>query len=214
MTNLVDQFLPSPHFREKHTITIAAPAPAVWAACRRLDPRDIRLARPLFAARDGIARLRHGHGQRDMPTPGAMTRLAEERHREIVEGLVGQWWKFGVPGGHQVTSAEEFRDFHQPGYAKATLSLLLEEAADGRTRLTTETRVRCLDDSSRRVMARYWLLIRPFSGFVRRLMLAAIRRRALTEAAAAPSPPPPRRLSCPRPTCRRSGPDGSSRWPG
>jgi hypothetical protein len=44
--------------------------------------------------------------------------------------------------------------------------------------LTTETRVLATDERSRRAFARYWLLIRPFSGLIRRLWLAAIVRRA------------------------------------
>ncbi|MGG3625545.1 hypothetical protein ABES25_18570 [Bacillus gobiensis] len=178
MTTLVDEFLPSPDFREKHTITIAAPTYAVWTACQHLDLRDIRLARPLIAIRDVIARLRNGQSQRDMPTPDNMTRLAEEFHREIVNGLVGQWWKFGASNNHVVQSTQEFQDFSEPGYAKATFSFLLEEDKRG-VRLTTETRVLCLDDSTRRVMGRYWTLIRPFSGFIRQSMLSSIRRRAL-----------------------------------
>ncbi|MFD0363523.1 hypothetical protein ACFQZZ_18910 [Nocardia sp. GCM10030253] len=180
MTSSVDEFLPSPDFREQHSITIQAPASAVWIACHQLDPRDIRLARPFFIARDVIARVLHGHGQQDIPTLGAMIRLAEEPQREIVEGLIGQWWKLGATGRSRVETAEQFQAFDEPGYAKATVSFRLEQLTDGGpTRLTTETRVHCLDAESRRTMGRYWLLIRPFSGLIRRLMLSAIRRRAL-----------------------------------
>jgi hypothetical protein len=45
-------------------------------------------------------------------------------------------------------------------------------------KLTTETRVRCTDERSRRAFARYWYVIRPFSGLVRRSWLRAARRRA------------------------------------
>jgi hypothetical protein len=38
--------------------------------------------------------------------------------------------------------------------------------------------VQLTDDHSRRVFGRYWLLIRPFSGLIRREWLAAIARRA------------------------------------
>jgi hypothetical protein len=44
--------------------------------------------------------------------------------------------------------------------------------------LTTETRVLLTDEASRRAFARYWLLIRPFSGLIRRRWLAAVARRA------------------------------------
>jgi hypothetical protein len=44
--------------------------------------------------------------------------------------------------------------------------------------LTTETRVLLTDQPSRRAFSRYWLLIRRFSGRIRRQWLAAIARRA------------------------------------
>jgi hypothetical protein len=45
-------------------------------------------------------------------------------------------------------------------------------------RLTTETRVLLTDQRSRRAFGRYWLLIQPFSGLIRRQWLAAVTRRA------------------------------------
>jgi hypothetical protein len=45
--------------------------------------------------------------------------------------------------------------------------------------LTTKTRVLLTDDRSRNAFRRYWLLIRPFSGLIRRRWLAAIARRAV-----------------------------------
>ena len=44
--------------------------------------------------------------------------------------------------------------------------------------LTTETRVLLTDERSRRAFRRYWLVIRPFSGLIRRNWLTAIVRRA------------------------------------
>ena len=48
---------------------------------------------------------------------------------------------------------------------------------DGTT-LSTETRVLATDEASRRAFRRYWLVIRPFSGLIRRVWLRAIRQRA------------------------------------
>jgi hypothetical protein len=44
--------------------------------------------------------------------------------------------------------------------------------------LSTETRVQLTDDRSKRAFARYWLVVRPFSGVIRRFWLRAIARRA------------------------------------
>lgn len=44
--------------------------------------------------------------------------------------------------------------------------------------LSTETRVWLTDARARRRFRAYWLVVRPFSGLVRRSWLAAARRRA------------------------------------
>ena len=48
----------------------------------------------------------------------------------------------------------------------------------GPGRLTTETRVHVGDLRARRKFARYWLVVRPFSGLTRILILRAVKRRA------------------------------------
>ena len=45
-------------------------------------------------------------------------------------------------------------------------------------RLVTETRIHVPDPASRKKFARYWLVVRPFSGLIRMLVLAAAKRRA------------------------------------
>jgi hypothetical protein len=70
------------------------------------------------------------------------------------------------------------RNFATPGYAKAAWNFLLSPQADGGTRLVTETRVYCLDNASRRLFRRYWFFIKPFSGWIRKEALRAIKRKA------------------------------------
>jgi hypothetical protein len=48
----------------------------------------------------------------------------------------------------------------------------------GGAAVSTETRVLCTDERSRRAFRRYWTLVRPFSGLTRIEMLRAIRREA------------------------------------
>jgi hypothetical protein len=47
--------------------------------------------------------------------------------------------------------------------------------------LATETRVLCLDDSSRRKFKLYWTLIAPFSGLIRNEALRVVKRAAETK---------------------------------
>jgi hypothetical protein len=77
-----------------------------------------------------------------------------------------------------VDSAVAFLDFSEPGYAKAVFGFSTEPGPGGRTRLVTETRVTTTSESAYRSMRRYWPLIRPFSGLIRRALLAAVKREA------------------------------------
>ena len=45
-------------------------------------------------------------------------------------------------------------------------------------RLVTETRIALTDEAARRAFRRYWLVVRPFSGLTRRLLLRAAKRAA------------------------------------
>jgi hypothetical protein len=63
------------------------------------------------------------------------------------------------------------------------MNILVDADAPGvGSRLYTETRVRCLGASSRRWFRLYWLVIRPFSGLLRRSMLRGIRTEAVRNA--------------------------------
>jgi hypothetical protein len=105
------------------------------------------------------------------------TLLAEDPGREVVFGVVGQFWK--LRGGQAVTirNGSDFAAFDRPGFVKAAIGFVVLEQAEG-TRIETETRALATDAGSRRRFARYWRLIRPGSGAIRRSWLRAAARRA------------------------------------
>lgn len=65
-----------------------------------------------------------------------------------------------------------------PGTAKAAWNFAVHPGTGGRSVLTTETRVLCADPATRRRFRTYWAVVGPFSGLIRREMLAAIRDTA------------------------------------
>jgi hypothetical protein len=92
----------------------------------------------------------------------------------IVLGLTGQFWRLG--GGHdalRARTAEEFRAFGEADACKAVLDFRTSGSL-----LSTETRVHVSGPAARRKFARYWLVVRPFSGLTRILILRAVKRRA------------------------------------
>jgi hypothetical protein len=156
----------------------------VMTAICELKGRDVVLARPLFALRSLPAWLlrrpvRTAHpDQRVVDTilKGGFT-LLDEGPLEMVVGIIGRFWQISaslVP----LTGPADFAAFHQDGYAKGIMNFTVEPLADGRSRLRTETRVQPLGRSAERKFRLYWLFVRPGSGLIRRIWLAAIKRRA------------------------------------
>jgi hypothetical protein len=165
---LLDDVLPQWHERERHETKVEAPPERVFAAMREVTLTEMPIARVL-------AWLRGMRPDTGRPMIGEMRKAgfnaaAEEPGREVVFAAIGQPWK--LRGGERART-EDFRAFHEPGYAKMAFNFRL----DGTT-LSTETRVLLTDERSRRAFGRYWLLIRPFSGLIRRVWLRAIVRRA------------------------------------
>jgi hypothetical protein len=68
--------------------------------------------------------------------------------------------------------------FAEPGFVKAALTFRFIGRADGTTLAETDTRVAATDPAARRGFGRYWLLVRGFSGLIRRDWLRAVARRA------------------------------------
>jgi len=102
--------------------------------------------------------------------------LGEKPNEELLLGLVGRFWT--ASGELRRLDAEGFRSFKEQGYAKAAWNFSLAERPDGSVLLETETRVYCLDQSSRRRFQLYWLVVGPFSGLIRRDVLQAVKRSA------------------------------------
>jgi hypothetical protein len=167
-STLLSEALPEYDFRERHSRRVGAPPERVFAAVRELCADDTPFVRLLF-------RLRGLRGDTARPIFEQMGRfgfevLAEEPGREVVVAAIGQPWK--VRGGARPRGVD-FRTFAEPGYAKMALNWRLEDGV-----LSTETRVQLTDAHARRAFRRYWLVIRPFSGVIRRAWLRAVTRRA------------------------------------
>ena len=173
---LIDHYLPHYDIIARYEIEIRAHLLRVYQAARTLDLKDSRITRALF-------RLR-GLPETNLAPEGMLKwgfiLLADEPEREIVLGLIGRFWVRSPR--IQSVPAEAFIGFNQPGLAKAAMNLAFIQKEDGIVRLTTETRVFCLGADSRRSFRRYWFLIGPFSGLIRREWLRLIKRRAEKQA--------------------------------
>lgn len=168
---LIDEFLPSYDFVETHSIDIDASAERIYESAQDADFSDSRTIRTLLFLRGMSPQVLSFRNLRR----SKFQILAEREPKEIVIGLAGRFW---LPWGDlQDVNTENFRQFETPGYAKAAWNFSLEPQQAG-AKLTTETRIKCFGNSSRRFFGFYWTFIQPFSGWIRTEMLRSIKNHA------------------------------------
>jgi hypothetical protein len=185
---LIDEFLPRWDARERHRIAIQAAPERVYAALRTADlakhpmVRGLLLLRALPGAIVDRTRLRELRERSARPIPLAAFEeqgfrvLAEEPPHELLIGLEGAFWK---PRGElRPIDPDSFREPVAPGVARAAWNFRVDPLSSGSSILQTETRILAGDAAARRQFLAYWILIRPASGLIRRLMLRAIRAEA------------------------------------
>jgi len=178
----IDEFAPVPDATELHRIEIDAPAAAVYDALWTADIGASPIIRGLMSLRALPATLLGTRDRRTQPpafnlqslVDAGFGRLAEEPGREIVLGVSGRFWR---PVGNLLPfRLEDFSGPVAPGTARAVWNFAVTSAGPARSVLSTETRVVCGDAASRIKFRAYWLLIRPFSGWIRLIMLRQIAR--------------------------------------
>jgi hypothetical protein len=183
---VLDRLVPTFQAAERHSVMIAASADQVWVALTQVTVGELGLFRLLMGLRVLPGRLLgrpHARFDADEPLLGwavrfGFTILGQDAPRELVVGAIGQPWRL-VGGRGIAVVGGGFAAFDQAGHAKMAANFRLAPTAGGRAvQLSTETRVACTDAASARRFARYWWLIGPASGAIRRSWLAAIKRRA------------------------------------
>lgn len=182
---LLDDFIPQAEFVEVHETSVAASPERALAAAKAVEPRELPLTRALFAVRllpaalarreEALSRARTSLYEQLLGE--GFLELAEEPGREVVVGVVGRFWSLRHGSPIRLDGPRDFLEFDEPGYAKAVFSFAAEPDDRG-ARLRTETRVVTTDAASRRAFARYWRVVRPGSGLIRREWLRAAKRRA------------------------------------
>jgi len=158
--------LPVYHHHERHSIRVSATPERALAAAREVRVEDMSGVRLLFKLR-GLRAASQG------PAWGALLAQGFQTLGEDTLVLVGKPWT----AGGNLRRVDDFVAFGEPGYAKMAMDMRAVPDGDGAL-LETETRIYLTDASARRRFRAYWLVIRPFSGLVRRSWLQAAKRRA------------------------------------
>jgi hypothetical protein len=198
---LLDRWLPEFDVSKRHSIEITAPRERVYEELLRYDFGRSAVTGLLMGLRGyGFRMKRARKGDRpSLPEKlerFGFTRLEERTGEELVFGLIGKFWR--LDGGLKHVSADEFNAFREFGFAKAAWNLRvgsglhlphggsglhLPQGGSGlhlpHCELSTETRVLCFGTEARRKFLRYWSVVEPFSGAIRRSLLRGVRRAAI-----------------------------------
>ncbi|SIO19092.1 hypothetical protein [Halodesulfovibrio marinisediminis] len=166
---LIDKFLPEYTFTECHEIIVHSPIEEVYEIAKNVDLSKSTLIVTLFKLR--------GLPTRRMTLQGLVedigfSRLAENYPVEHLIGFLAN--KRVVP----ISSAKEFLTDSLSAKIKVAWNFSLFEISPGLTRITTETRVLCLSNFTRRIFRAYWMFFKPFSSVIRKRMLKIIKRQA------------------------------------
>jgi hypothetical protein len=180
-TNRLDAIMPEYDFHEKHQIVINASLEKVYSAVKAVTAREILIFRALMSIRN-IPAKRSFIMNADLPLLDVIYKkgfklLADITNSEIVFGVIGQFWKMASSEEIVIKDYYDFMKYNEPVYLKATSNMRVE-SINGKTLLTTETRILATSSEAKRKFRIYWIIIRLGSGFIRRMWLRAIKRRA------------------------------------
>lgn len=166
---LLDKYLPKYTYREYHDVKISCPKEYVYAAARNLDLSKSKIIKALFIMR--------GLPTRDMTLEGFsrqgnFTFLEEIPNEEFI---VGFWANGRI---EKIPDREEFIIDNESKRIKVVWNFQIKQVDKEVVLLSTETRIYCITRGAKIFFSIYWAIIRPFSGLIRRIMLAMIKDNA------------------------------------
>jgi hypothetical protein len=176
---VLDDSLPEYQFFEKHSARIHARPEQVMQAIRQSTFGDMKSLAMLLKIRAAALRTEateaFSKDKRILDAFAASGYVSGGSQREIVMcGGANVRAKRSLAFG----SLQEFADYREQGVVKMGYGFSVEDAGGGWSTISTETRVLATDDATRRGMGRYWRLIVPGSGLLRRQWLEGIKKRA------------------------------------
>lgn len=177
----LDRIMPEYQFFERHSARIHARPEQVMEAVRQSTFGDMKSLATLLKIRGAALHAPSGdtgvfaQDKRVLDAFSASGYLSGGSGHEIVMcGGANVRAKRSL----EVHTLQEFADYREQGAVKMAFDFTAEDAGDGWSTITAETRVLATDDLTRRGMGRYWRLIVPGSGLLRRQWLDGIKKRA------------------------------------
>lgn len=176
---VLDDAMPEYQFFERHSARIHARPEQVMPAIRQSTFGDMKSLAMLLKIRAAVLRIHDsGNSLQEMTILDAFSKsgyvLGGGEHEVVMCGGANAREK-RVLGARTL---QEFAEYRQPGAVKMAFNIHVEDAGGGWSTISTETRVLATDELTARGMGKYWRLIVPGSGLLRRQWLDGIKRRA------------------------------------
>ncbi|OAT19950.1 hypothetical protein M979_0999 [Buttiauxella noackiae ATCC 51607] len=169
-------YMPHFQFYERHSTTIRTTHPEkILPAIADYDIQQDFLIKTLMSVRQLPQKLLRNKSEKTINQfgPHSFT-LLESSTTELCYGLRGQFWRpdFGL---EDVPDASAYCAVLRPGNAKLLLRYQVQQLANNKYVLCTETFIYCPDRATRLKMTGYWLAIRLGSGLIRQRTLKAVK---------------------------------------
>ena len=170
----LDSLLPDPQVRTRHRRTAEVGAERLWHAAETVQVCDARTL-------GSVVRWRIPGTPRDLPFRELFRRypftvLSEGKHWSV-SGLCGRVWTLrrDYP---EVSGAEEFREWDEPGTVRVLFAHWIEPEGDGRAAIVSESRVKPVDRRAALRLRALWTVVGRFERFIGREALRLATRRA------------------------------------
>lgn len=163
---LIDKYLPRFSFNEYHEILVNSSIEKTYKAANNFDMSKSKLIKWLFKLR-GLPTNR-------MNLQGFVSDIGFTNIEENIpkENLIGFWARDRIV---QITGYDDFINNNLSARVKVVWNFYFEELNQTQTKLSTETRVLCIGPITKMTFGMYWLIIKLFSGEIRKRMLQIIK---------------------------------------
>ena len=171
---IVDEFLPLFDSSDELAVVVDADPASTWAALMEADLLEVGRRAPLAGVLGALRMLPElvshmVHGERPAKAPERLrlrdtadalrrreagSSSGSARDRSCALGLVGKFWRPVID--YAEVTAEGFRDFAEPGYAKTVYALSVRPLDGERSVLSAVMRTATTDEHARRWFRRYW----------------------------------------------------------
>lgn len=171
-SKLIDKYLPEYSFNEYHDIVIDCSIEKVFDKSKNFDLSKSRLIKFLFKLRGlPTRRLR----LQDFISDIGFTNIEDVFP---TENLIGFWAGTRI---EPITSYDDFINNAISAKVKCVWNFHLEKLNPIQTKLSTETRVLCIGLVTKITFGLYWVVIKPFSGIIRKKMLQIIKEDSIID---------------------------------